>query len=54
VHSKVTSCRLWLDRYNMQGAGFGVLQVREGIVTIPGSLDRHGDPSGEAGMPKEV
>jgi hypothetical protein len=54
VRSKVTSCRLWLDRYNMQGAGFGALQVREGIVTIPGSSDQHGDPSGEAGVLKEV
>jgi hypothetical protein len=54
VHSKATSCRLWLDHYNMQGAGFGVLQVREGTVTIPGSSDRCGDPSGETGMLEEV
>jgi hypothetical protein len=25
--SKATSCRLWRDRYNLQGAGFGALQV---------------------------
>jgi hypothetical protein len=54
VRFKATSCRLWLDRYNLQGAGFGVLQVREGMLTIPGSLDKCGDPSGEASMLKEV
>jgi hypothetical protein len=25
--SKATSCRLWRDRYNLQGADFGALQV---------------------------
>jgi hypothetical protein len=25
--SEATSCRLWRDRYNLQGAGFGALQV---------------------------
>jgi hypothetical protein len=36
--SKATSCRLWLDRYNLQGAGFGALQV----VSEPGFVDTHG------------
>jgi hypothetical protein len=27
VYFKATSCRLWRDRYNLQGAGFGVSQV---------------------------
>jgi hypothetical protein len=51
---KATSCRLWFDRYNLQGASFGVLQVREGAVTISGSLDQCGDPSCEASMLEEV
>jgi hypothetical protein len=28
---KATSCRLWRDRYNLQGAGFGASQVVSGL-----------------------
>jgi hypothetical protein len=44
--SKATSCRLWRDRYNLQGAGFGA-STTDPKKTLQGSEDRlHRRPPG--------